>query len=252
LLLAERSEMLENWRISTMNAMTRYAYDITLDGDGETFNHEGLTEWDTILDGPFLPDHLDRWLAENLDEYIDIDNRPMILNAVGCILHSDDNGSIDCEWFATQAEFDAARAEIEASYPNGDEAPDGWESVDTSVDELTEVSIPSEYIILAEKWYNGMGDMLYAVSSTGGLTLGSARPSVQVEHSWRALTDREWHLSLWSSLSSDIGAAARACEKSAHGPDHDDASELRQFERFADETIERLRKAYKLEDSDVV
>lgn len=113
-------------------------------------------------------------------------------------------------------------------------------------DTLVEVSIPSEFVELCNGWAGNTDCMLREVDSTGGLTLGMRRPyNRDVE---RVLTDQEWHLSLWNSLSCDLGYNARLAERMGH----EDATELRRFETFADETIERLRAEYGLEDSEAV
>jgi hypothetical protein len=108
---------------------------------------------------------------------------------------------------------------------------------------IASVNIPDRYLRLASRWHSGQGDLLYAVSSTGGLTLGSQRPFDRDAN--RSLTDREWHVSLWSGLSSDIYAAVR----SASGRDK---QRLERFERYADRVTDRLRTIYGLENSDVV
>jgi hypothetical protein len=110
---------------------------------------------------------------------------------------------------------------------------------------LIEIAIPAEFIGLSSQWYSGM-DMLYAVASTGGLTLGSRRPfNRDVD---RVLTDQEWHVQLWNELESDVRLSAKLAEKSGH----EDSTELRRFETFCEETAANLRTAYGLEDSDAV
>lgn len=57
---------------------------------------------------------------------------------------------------------------------------------------LVEITMPDEFVRLANEWHSGQACILYAAGSSGGLYLGSIRP-------WeddRPLTDQEWHHSL--------------------------------------------------------
>ena len=111
---------------------------------------------------------------------------------------------------------------------------------------LAEIDIPCEYLLLCRDWHSGQDDLLYAVSSTGGLTIGSRRPYDDYEG--RSLTDQEWHLSLWNGLESDIRHAA----DTADSHNHDDGSLLREFGIYCEDTIATLRTLYDLTDSEVV
>jgi hypothetical protein len=91
--------------------------------------------------------------------------------------------------------------------------------------------------------------MLYAVSSTGGLTTGTHR-------SRGCDTDEQWYYSIWLELSSDVGVAVRAAKKGCNADDdggdgegHDaDYPVLVEFEEWVDEQCERLCESYGLED----
>ncbi len=112
--------------------------------------------------------------------------------------------------------------------------------------ELLTIEIPALFKRLCGEWAGDTGCMLRAIESMGDLTLGTIRP---FNHDvGRYLTDQEWHLSLWTSLSGDLSYLSRMAEKS----DHKSAKRLRWFESFADETVESLRVAYNLEDSEAV
>jgi hypothetical protein len=114
---------------------------------------------------------------------------------------------------------------------------------------IDHIEIPGEYVSLAARWYSGQDDLLYAVSSTGGLTTGGQRPSYQGDdRNWLSMTDEEWYLSLWVGLSSDVHFAIKAARKRPH----EDLDDLVQFQTFVDKTVEDLRAEYHLEDSDVV
>lgn len=114
--------------------------------------------------------------------------------------------------------------------------------------DLIDIDIPSEFIDLCRDWAGGTNCMLRAIDSTGGLTLGTRRPySDDVS---RYLTDHEWHVSLWSSLSCNIRGIIRMIEKGSNDPES--LSDLRSFEEFADETEDFLRKSYGLTNSEAV
>lgn len=106
---------------------------------------------------------------------------------------------------------------------------------------LLDVDIPDEFLMLACDWYSGMGDMLYALASTGDLSPGTQRPWHPDDD--RPMTDHEWHVHLWSCLSVDVMHARMAAEKIGH----EDAEALARFEDLADEACERLAAAYGLE-----
>lgn len=116
----------------------------------------------------------------------------------------------------------------------------------TTEQELIEVEGQEQYLTLASEWHSGQDCMLYAFASSGGIELGTQRPWGDFVD--RYLTDQEWHVSLWSSLESDVSRAAESAEKSGH----DDATELREFAEFCKETTAMLRKTYGLEDSEAV
>jgi|GEM_PF-3392201 len=109
-------------------------------------------------------------------------------------------------------------------------------------DAIEHVDLTSEQLQLASNWHSGQSDMLYAVSSSGGLYLGEKAP--WNDDADRPMTDREWYVHLWDCLSCDVMQAARLAEKSQH----EDAAALREFETFCDETAAALRKEYGLED----
>lgn len=95
--------------------------------------------------------------------------------------------------------------------------------------------IPDRFVSLAADWYNGQNDMLYAVSSSGGLFRGTQRPYNDDEG--RYMNDEEWDLSLWQSLESDIFRARKLAEKS----NHPDSLELWEFECFVESQIESMQ-----------
>jgi hypothetical protein len=103
---------------------------------------------------------------------------------------------------------------------------------------VNSIEIPDEYRELCSGWYDGM-DMLYAITSTGGLTIGSIRPR-------GADSIEKWYYSIWCDLSVDVGYARRAAEKSGH----EDAAALSEFEDWVDARVDELATSYDLEDWD--
>lgn len=98
---------------------------------------------------------------------------------------------------------------------------------------IDSISIPCEYASLCGEWYSGQNDLLYAIASTGGLTLGNRRPS-------GCATDEQWYLTLWRELSVDVWRAVR----SAKG--HSDYATLTRFGGWVDGIVDSLEREYSL------
>lgn len=111
---------------------------------------------------------------------------------------------------------------------------------------LADVGMPDEYVALCRHWHGGQDDLMYAVSSTGGLTLGSMVP--YSDEADRFMTDQEWHVSLWGSLECDVRRAAQSARTGGHRDD----DTLAQFALYCDEVGTALRTLYGLTDSEVV
>jgi hypothetical protein len=110
---------------------------------------------------------------------------------------------------------------------------------------INSIAIPDRFVEICEGWYDGMGDMLYAVSSTGALTTGTRCPI----DDYNDLHDRsrKWYYSLWCDLSVDVGRAARSAR--SMGPDNAfDAEVLGEFEEWVDNVCDLLAEEYGLED----
>jgi hypothetical protein len=69
--------------------------------------------------------------------------------------------------------------------------------------------------------------MLYALSSTGNISMGNRRP-------YDCDTDTDWIVRLWESLACDIRAAMRAIRKINSAQDDDDLATFERFEKFAE------------------
>ena len=99
------------------------------------------------------------------------------------------------------------------------------------------IEIPSWIYSLCAEWYGGQACMLYAVCSTGGLTLGTIRPL-------DCDTDEKWHLHIWREFSADMGYAARIARRG----NSEDAELLSIAERWIDSVCSNLEESYGLSD----
>lgn len=107
--------------------------------------------------------------------------------------------------------------------------------------ELIDVQIPFEFVEIASQWYSGSASMLYAITSTGGLTIGTCRP-LSCE------SDQQWQILLFDCLESELSYIRRWMEKNPDREESDDLDAIAQFEEWVEETSNRLRKEYNLED----
>jgi len=103
------------------------------------------------------------------------------------------------------------------------------------------IRIPAQFVAICDGWYDGMGDLLYAVSSTQNLTIGTIRPA-------GCDSDEKWYLTLWRDLAADVWNAACAAKMGYNGEsDKDDYPVLVRFEAYADGIVEQLEREYGLE-----
>lgn len=91
----------------------------------------------------------------------------------------------------------------------------------------------TKYAELCSQWHSGQGSMLYAVASTGGLSLGRYKPD-DVD------TDIEWMLRLLSGLLAEV----RNCVKiSADDEDYfEDSAIFVEFKNDIEKAIDSLEK----------
>ena len=99
------------------------------------------------------------------------------------------------------------------------------------------IVIPDWIVALCANWYSGQDDMLYAVCSTGGLTIGTIRPS-------GCDCAEEWYLTIWREFSCDLGYAARTARKVRDV----DADKLACAEKWVDKQVAALEACYGLAD----
>lgn len=102
-------------------------------------------------------------------------------------------------------------------------------------------NIPERFLRVAAKWYDDKDDLLYAVSSAGGLYGGVARP---LDNDGCYMTDEEWGIYLWETLSVDVGYAAdrvkcvlQDCSSNDFDEILEDYVDMVDFERWIDETV---------------
>jgi hypothetical protein len=70
---------------------------------------------------------------------------------------------------------------------------------------VNSIMMPESFKALWNNWHSGINCKLYAVASTGGLTIGTLRPA-------GCDCDEKWYLAVWRDLSRDIGYALRTAK----------------------------------------
>lgn len=77
--------------------------------------------------------------------------------------------------------------------------------------DLNRVDFPEEFVRIAGEWHGGLSCILYAVSSTGGLTRGSHRPSLWDDdaNDYVPASDERWICHLWDTLESTLSTLVR-------------------------------------------
>ncbi len=105
----------------------------------------------------------------------------------------------------------------------------------TTMIPVNSIVIPVAFKHLCATWSGGQDCMLYAVSSTGGLTTGTRLPR-------GCDTDEQWYLTVWRELSHDVGCTVRQASRSGC----DDLQELADFEDWVDGQVIRLERSYGL------
>lgn len=100
---------------------------------------------------------------------------------------------------------------------------------------INSIVIPGRFVTVCNNWHSGLNCMLYAVASTGNLTMGNRRPS-------GCETDEQWYLSIWQELSCDI---VHILYHNAMG---DDQEILQEFYDWVETTCAELSTDYGLDD----
>lgn len=110
---------------------------------------------------------------------------------------------------------------------------------------INSIKIPQQYIDLCNGWYDGVNSMLYAIASTGKLTLGSIRP--RIYDSDRYMTDEEWYWSLFSDLGIELRQIIKNIEKRNKQNEVEDYGELTNFLDCAEEIADGLATEYEID-----
>lgn len=117
---------------------------------------------------------------------------------------------------------------------------------DSELDNLIDASwIEPCWLDIASEWHGGQWSMLYAIASTGSLTLGSVRPNVWDDDTdeERPATDAEWYRSLLSDLSRELDLVLRAMEGVYPQTERYDYHDVLAFRDAVDSRISRMDSA---------
>lgn len=109
------------------------------------------------------------------------------------------------------------------------------------------IEIPERYLRLCEGWHGGQDCTLYAILSTGGLTLGTFHTfflTSCTDYIDDEDRDRKWYYVLWCDLACDVGRARKA----ACLANHADCDALLEFEEWVNDQVSQLCMSYRLED----
>lgn len=118
---------------------------------------------------------------------------------------------------------------------------------------INSIEIPERFKRLCATWYGGMGCMLYAIASTGGLTTGTdCQVTDYTDHDDKM---RRWYYSIWRDLSYDVGMAVCAADDyiveypvSESCSTRAEHADLVEFQGWVDKQVARLYESYGLED----
>ena len=104
---------------------------------------------------------------------------------------------------------------------------------------VNSIKMPRDIQRLCKYWAGNRACTLRAISSTGGLTLGTIRPK-------GCDTDEKWYLTIWRDFASDLNYTARVARSKGNADYH----ELACAEARADDVCDMLAEDYGLEDWD--
>jgi hypothetical protein len=200
---------------------------------------------------------------ENADQQLDEDDMETIAGAYGCKVHESSDGFIALTWYTSREKYERAENEVMAIFEESEESEEeswDWDDVESALDGdfvgnpeselgLCDVAMPDCVVRFCESWHSGMDSLFYAVSSTGGLTLGTIRPR---DDDGEPMSDRAWHVSLWEGLSGECSALLRELSGGrvigGELSDRRARGQLAIFERYCDRVVAQLRAAYGMEE----
>jgi hypothetical protein len=92
---------------------------------------------------------------------------------------------------------------------------------------LNSIRVPSRFVAVCHHWHGGQNCMLYAISSTGGLTTGTLRQD---------RSDEEWHLDLFLDLGATLTGLVKWCKEH----NDDDYEILNKFLEWTNDQCEAI------------
>ena len=124
---------------------------------------------------------------------------------------------------------------------------------------INSIEIPQKYFDICEDWkdfytHDGQDSMLYAIASTGNLTLGNLRPNVFVNQNLpffqQPMTDKEWYWSLFDDLEHELRNILLNYSRYTTNPYYNEEKEYQKLVDFLHWTIDivsKLESEYKIE-----
>lgn len=94
------------------------------------------------------------------------------------------------------------------------------------------IAIPEEFVQCCAEWHRGSASMMYAISSTGALSLGTNRPL-------GCGTDEKWMWHLLNELESEIYSSLRITKKVLR-PLPREHQRLTEFSAFVSKELEKF------------
>ncbi len=111
----------------------------------------------------------------------------------------------------------------------------------------TIIELNDDEINAAQAWHGGQSSMLYAVASTGALSLGTVRPRERDEHDrFVPLSDLAWKRSLVERLEGEASSDADTARERVATDDFDDGEDADELldQALALESIARKCRAW--------
>ena len=111
---------------------------------------------------------------------------------------------------------------------------------------LKTITVSDEFVDICTNWHNGISSMMYAVSSTGNIKLGTNRP--KSKESDRPMLDQEWHIHLWKKLRQEFRQTINANGMPNNVDQCKELLELMIAKEFCDSIVTDLEASYNVEE----